>query len=87
MTISDRLYNKYKNKQVACFKKYTELDNEYNENIALLKTYKMREDQEYLLDKLDELKKDIAFHISASEVLRAFLHEIALENKEVANDI
>jgi predicted nucleic acid-binding Zn-ribbon protein len=87
MTISDELYNKYKNKQGKCYSEICNLGSRHEKYIKLLEQTKDNTERKTLENRINILKERIEIYQVKSSVLREFLHEIAMENKEdKAND-
>lgn len=85
MTISDKLYKKYEQIQRNHHIQAELLGNEHKKKVEMIKEYK--NDNKTLIEKAIEsdlfrIKTETAFSIAVSEILREFLLEIAMENKE-----
>jgi hypothetical protein len=85
MTISDKLYKKYKNKQKQSHDILIDLEKKHNDKIEMMKKYqsaRLGNDQAVAVNELNEIKIKIAIISGISNALREFLLEIALENVE-----
>lgn len=83
MTISEKLYKKYRDMQKECHSKLLELEKKHNSELDLMRKYqssRLGNDQAVVVKELNRIKIEIAINAAVSNILRQFLLEIALEN-------